>query len=87
MKAISFGQCTIIVGRGATEQAAWALACALARRRHAPHSVFHRLHGGWHKVTAWSDGRPAGHVYDAGAEYWDSKRTVDQRARQFSRTN
>lgn len=78
MKTITYGQDTIIVGRGATEPTAWAVARRTSAKRMDWHNVYHRLGGKWHKVTCY-EGRPQGHVYDAGGHWWSASQTVADR--------
>ena len=79
IKTLTYGQDTIIVGRGATEPTAWALARKLSAKRKNWHNVYHKLHGDWHRVTCF-EGRDQGHVYNVGDSWWSAKMTVADRA-------
>ena len=79
MKQITFGQDTIIIGRGATEPTAWAIARRISARRKNWHSVYHFHHGDFHRVTCFC-GRAIGHLYKAGGFWWSAKTTVRDRA-------
>lgn len=80
IKTITYGQDTIIVGRGASEQKAWAIARRISAKRKNWHNVYHFQHGDFHRVTCY-EGRDVGHVYKAGGYWWSAKMTVANRAK------
>jgi alkylated DNA nucleotide flippase Atl1 len=85
IKSVTYGQDTIIIGRGATEQAAWTLARKISAKRKNWHSVYHKHDGDWHKVICY-EGRDQGHVYDTGGLWWSDKQTVRDRAEELAKS-
>lgn len=82
---VTFGQDTIIVGRGANEQKAWALAREISARRKNWHNVYHLFRGKWHMVTCY-EGRQRGHLYDAGGFWWSATTTIAERGQKLRST-
>ena len=79
MIRISHPSEVLILGRGATEAAAWALARRLSTERRRAVTVYHPHDGDYHAVTA-SMGREMGHRYRVGGEYWTATTTIREAA-------
>lgn len=84
MKQITFGQDTIIIGRGASEPRAWSIACEISAKRKTWHNVHHRHNGDYHRVTC-NEGHKVGHMYKTGGFWWSGKETIRDRAERLAK--